>query len=83
MARPTPNTLSPGIGKDSTGKLVLQQAPSTRIKISFKIPFEQAPMSRKCLSPYFSFNPYKEVENDKAIFKSPLVKKGMLLSIKE
>jgi len=83
MARPTPNTPSPGIGKDSTGRLVLHQAPSTRIKINFKIPFEQAQMSKKCLSPYFPFNPYKEVENGKAIFKSPLVKKSMLLSIKE
>lgn len=79
IAQMTPNTLSPSDPKNFSGRMA-QQTSNMRIKIAFKIPFEQASMSKKCLSPYFPFNPYKEEENGKAIFKSPLVKKSNVLS---
>ena len=48
--------------------------PQPRIKINFKIPFKHADLQKKCFSPYFAFNPYKENVNGRNIYKSPLHK---------
>lgn len=45
-----------------------------KIKINFKIPFSNANLSKKVMSPYFPINPYKEENNGKQIFVSPLLK---------
>jgi len=44
------------------------------VRISFKLPFDNPDMQKKCVSPYFAFNPYKENQNGKQIYKSPLLK---------
>ena len=38
------------------------------------MPFSNAEMTKKVISPYFKFNPYKEETNGKSIYKSPLLK---------
>ena len=50
------------------------QRSSTRGRISFKLPFDHPDMQKKCVSPYFAFNPYKEDLNGKQLYKSPLLK---------
>lgn len=45
-----------------------------QLKISFKLNFNHAEMSKKVMNPYFPFNPNREDTNGKQIFKSPLLK---------
>ena len=51
-----------------------QAQSSGHLKIQFKLPFNQAGMSKKVMNPYFPFNPNKEDTNGKKIFKSPMLK---------
>lgn len=45
-----------------------------RIKVTFLITFDQAELSRKIVTPFIPFNPYKEETGGKQVYKSPLVK---------
>ena len=52
----------------------------TRVRINFKIPFDHAELSKKVMSPYFPFNPYKEDLNGKPMYKSPMLKASKVVS---
>lgn len=53
-----------------------------RIKVGFVITFDQAELSKKILSPFIAFNPYKEETGGKQVYKSPLVKASKNLTVK-
>jgi hypothetical protein len=45
-----------------------------QLRISFRLSFNHAELSKKVLNPYFPFNPNREDTNGKQIFKSPLLR---------
>jgi hypothetical protein len=62
----------PSESGENTSSQILRS--STRVRISFKLPFDHPDMQKKCVSPYFAFNPHKEDQNGKQVYKSPLLK---------
>ncbi|TNV87760.1 hypothetical protein FGO68_gene5455 [Halteria grandinella] len=73
----SPKLPSRGDQDSAPAQLVIPESPNLnlgQLKISFKLNFNHAEMSKKVMNPYFPFNPNREDTNGKQIFKSPLLK---------
>lgn len=64
-----------GINQNVSGEA--QHKSTRRIKIFFILTFDHAELTKKVLSPYYAFNPFKEDNNGKQIYKSPMVRARM------